>query len=391
MSSARRAPRWTAVAAAAIAIPAAPAPADRVQLRSGEILAGTIETADRGGLSLRRPVDPTAPAGGATAIDRIGWDRIASVHGDAGTDRWPELPSLLADGERLWRARIRLERGDAALATLSAAPWAPSAVDGPTPQVAALIELQLALRAGDPARAAPAWLESLRLRRRGFDAGALAVWLEPAAGGAMVRRPVVDAAMPLCPLLAPVAANDPQRDAMRAAIEAFDPRGDRELDDLRRAFASALDPARPFPTLESVGASGRGVARAADKSGEEGEAAEWRRTIEFLRALRDAQSGVPAERERGREALAQQRRRLPEWAEAWARVAAGKGLLLDGTPAARRAAQLELLHLPARFAEAQPFLAPLAVELAASASRDDGRTEEAERIAPGGAAAPAAP
>lgn len=349
--------------------------ADAVTLRQGGTAFGTVEAMDPGGVSLRRAADrnaprPAADGPGAQVLDRIGWDRIASIELDGGSDRWPSLPSLLADGERLWRARTRLERGDASLAARAIeGPWSPMSVEGPSAAVSAMVELQVALAAGDHARAVRAQLEALRLRRRGFDAPTLVEWIEPTGSGAFERHPVVDAAIPLCPVLPPFARRDEERAAMLAAIDSFDAKGDRELDAIRLAFAAALDPSRP-----SVPAPTKGADR--------GDDSEVGRALELLRAVRDARSADPAERVRGRESLVQARRRWPEWTEAWARFAIGSGWLLDGTPESIRAGQLELLHLPARFARSQPYLAPFAASLAARASIDAGRPEEAQRILP---------
>jgi len=357
----------------------APARADAVMLRSGETIFGTVEAMDSGSLALRRAVDRNAvrPAASdvpaAQVADRIGWDRIASIECEDGTGRWPDVERFLAAGERLWRARTRLERGDATLAGRAIeGSWTPMTADGPTAAVAAMVELQVALASRDQARAVAAHFEALRLRRRGFDAPSLVEWLEPAPNGAFVRRPVVDSSTPLCPLLPPFARSDEQRIEMLAALDHFDVRGDAELDELRLAFAAAVDPTRAAPEAP------RSAARGADR----GEEQDSQRTLDFLRALREARSADPAERRRGADAIAQMRRRLPEWSEAWGRFAVGCGLLLDATPESVVDAQLELLHLPARFSESQPFLAPLAASMAAQASVADGRVDEAPRIAP---------
>lgn len=368
-------------AVAAILLCAA-AGGDSVIFRNGDKAFGTVEATSEGGLSLRRPVDRNIGRPAADSphlVEMIGWDRIESIEFDGDGGKWTALQTLLDDGRRLWRARIRLERGDARMAehAVSTA-WAPRAIDGPTSAVAAMIELQVALSRGERARALRAQFEVLRLRRRGFDAPSLLEWVEPSAAGGLIRRLVLDTALPLCPVLPPFARDDEERRAMLDALDHFDARGDAELEELRAAFASAVDPARD-PTVPPP----------PSKGAERDEESEVRKTLEFLRALRSARSADPAERAKGREALSQQRRRLPEWAEAWGRFASGESLLLDGTPQSMRAGQLELLHLPARFAESQPLLAPFAAQRAARASADLGRPDESPRIVPAPTAAPA--
>lgn len=362
-------------AAAASLIAATAWTADRVELRSGEVVEGRIVSVDAGGVAMTRSGDRARTGAGAEAgdaVDRYGWDRIARLDADAGAAAWPGVDRWLGEGERLWRARVRLARGDGRLAAEAIDRSSLElAGDGPTAMTRALVALQLALTAGDRPAALAAALEAIRLRRRGLDDPTLAEWIEPSASGAFVRRPLLDGAMALSPLVPPIVASEPERLAMLAVLERFDARGDAGLDEMHRRFMLALDPSRPAPAATPA-------PRSADRGAED----DLQRSLDFIRALRDAQSEDAEERRRGRDALAQLRRRLPEWCEAWARVAVGRGLLRDDTPESRRAAQLELLHLPARFAESQPWLAGYAAALASAASRSDGFDDEAQRLAP---------
>jgi len=351
------APRLAASAVATAAALLAPnAAADRIELRHGDVIEGSVAAADAGALTVRRAVAPQPGAGGDRALEavvRFTWDQVARIDRSAGESPSQDLEPYLERGERLWRARARLARGDAPLAEEALAPY--ESIDGPTGAVAALVELQVALARGDRPRAWRAWLDAARLRRRGFVETSLETSLEPTASGTLLRRPLFDPQLMLCPSLPPFADGALEEAAILAVLDGFDPRGDEELDALRRMIAAVFDPSRRAPA---------------------GSEAPQRRD-DFLRSLRDARSADPAERAKAREAISLQRRRLPEWAEAWSRFAAGSGLLLDGAPDAKLAGQLELLHVPARFAQAQPWLAARAASLAAETSRVEGIAEEA--------------
>lgn len=362
-------------------IPLSARAADRVELRNGDVIDGRIVSVEPGALSVRRAVGGAGGGGGGggagggdsssgalEAIDRLPWDRVARVERDGRSATETDVVRNLELGERLWRARMRLARGDAALAEEALGPeWRFARLDGPTGLVAALVELQVALARQDHPRAWHAWLEAARLGRRGLREPALETWLEPTSHGTLSRRAVFDATSALCPSLPPFAGNEAERTAILAALDGFDAGEDRELDALRRALAAVIDPTRDGPAAAAAGGAAR----------DDGEP---KRTLEFLRTLREARSALPADRARAREAIVSQRRRLPEWSEAWSRYAVGSGLLLDATPEATLAAQVELMHLPARFAEAQPWLAASATALAAEASRAAGRADEAKRF-----------
>jgi len=357
---------------------------DRVELRSGEVIDGRVVAIEPSGLLWRRdavgatPVAPGGASGANTAGEagstvRFAWDRVAAVEADPSTMENRELAVWLDRGERLWRARMRLARGDAGMAEEAIGPqWNIESLDGETGAVAALVQTQLALSKADGPGAWRSWFEAARLRRQGFREPSLQSWIEPSASGAMIVRPLFDDGFLLSPSLPPFAFNDSERASLLDALDAFDPRGDDGLGQLRQAVAAVVDPSRGAPAAPVPAAA---AARAGDAGNEE-----LHRAIELLRALRDARSSNAAERQKARETLAGQRRRLPEWAEAWSRFAVGSGLLLDGTPESSIAAQIELMHLPARFAVTQPALAAKALEISTATSRADGRAAEAQRF-----------
>lgn len=366
---------------------------DRVLLRNGDVIEGRISEIDAGGVSIRRTLERnggSATGDGASraieATDRLAWDRVAQIESDDGgqPSADPETAAWLERGERLWRARARLARGDTALAEQALGPaWVFEPTAGPTGLVAALIELQVALGREDHPRAWRAWLEVARARQSGAREAALETWLECSSSGTLIQRPLVDELTGLCPALPPFAADASEQTRMLAVLDDFDARGDAELALLRDAIAAVVAPSReppPVPEAGSARPSGATGKSSEERSDESDANSDRRRTRDFLRALRALRRGDAAERDQARESVVAQRRRLPEWAEAWSRFAVGSGLLMDGTPEATLLGQIELMHLPARFAESQPWLTSQAALLAAEASRRADRADEAAAI-----------
>ena len=97
----------------------------------------------------------------------VPWDMVRSVEGQTGT---AGIGDYLAMGADLWRARIRIERGDPALAQpLLAKHWGRLRdADGPTAALAAEGLLRCALDANDVRAAADPWLACLRHRNAGI-------------------------------------------------------------------------------------------------------------------------------------------------------------------------------------------------------------------------------
>ncbi len=62
----------------------------------------------------------------------------------------------------------------------------------------------------------------------------------------------------------------------------------------------------------------------------------------------------------------------PAWVEAWARFALGVSLLNENDQESCQRGLVNLIHLPARYARSQPYLAGLALATAAQAHRERG-------------------
>lgn len=104
----------------------------------------------------------------AQGSEIVPWDMVRSVEGQTGT---AGLGDYLSMGADLWRARIRIERGDAPLAQpLLAKHWGRLRdADGPTAALAAEGLLRCALEANDVRAAADPWLACLRHRNAGIS------------------------------------------------------------------------------------------------------------------------------------------------------------------------------------------------------------------------------
>jgi hypothetical protein len=128
--------------------------------------------------------------GAAEKGEVIPWDMVRAVEGQSGGTG---LAEFLEIGEDLWRARIRIERGDAALAQAELAKhWTRFRdADGPTAALVAEGLLRCALSAGDLRAAADPWLACLRHRGMGI------------ASRFPTLPPAIDASNGLLPELSP--------------------------------------------------------------------------------------------------------------------------------------------------------------------------------------------
>jgi hypothetical protein len=141
-------------------------------------------------------------ASGGSAL--VGWDEVLSFE-SGGVEARPELRGLdasayaseLARGKDLWRARIRIERGDTALARpLLEKHWAAlRAADGPAAVLCAEGLLECALGQGDLRGAVEPWLAVVRHREAGAPArlATAEARVDPATGLLPALSPIVPA------------------------------------------------------------------------------------------------------------------------------------------------------------------------------------------------------
>lgn len=318
---------------------------DRVEVRllgRAEPLRAEIEEATLEALVLR--VD------GATA--EFGWDSVVRLSGP-GAEKASEFRET---ADRAWRSRQRLERGDFVLAESG-------------------FEALFAVYAGRTGPTAQAVAEgALRCRlRRGAHASALGPWLmllEAGGGGPPVFRgvpAVVDPETRLCPAIPPIWT---------------DGAGVRQLVERGISLPAGVEPTDERAAL--LGAWYRYAAAATIGERAERPGSSDDPSVRLIADLVLAQHGTGVEREEHRDRLRQRldrsragRNPTPSWLEAWMYAAIGRSLVRETDESQRLLGVVTMLHLPARFAEDQPYLAGLCLAEAAKVMDELGRGETA--------------
>ena len=331
-----------------------------VELRGGNApVRASAATADLAGLTLRL-VEP----GKGERREVVPWYFVRAVGSGGGGADAPVGGDFLELGEDLWRARIRVERGDAPFARpLVARHWERlRGASGPTGALAAEVLLRCALEDLDLREAAEPWLVVLRHREAG----------EPTRFPALA--PVIDEATGLLPELSPFVPKDRRADLAGALDAARGAGGDgsaRVAGALARIMAwttgappatPGAAPARDAAPAERVLAMLDAIVGARDARDREKAVIEFDRAFPempaFLGAWRLAASGAQAARLARASAGADDDRRL----------------LLE------RAA-LELLAVPASGLDKTGLVDAYALEEAESLLREAGDGESAAQLA----------
>jgi hypothetical protein len=319
---------------------------DAVVRRTREgTITGTIVTIDDAGVTVRSSEFGTEYL--------ITWDRVADVH----MDRQPaDLPQRLKDATELWRARSRVQRGDCALAEPLLEKWFRK-LPGATHETALIVAeglLRCRLDRMEHALAVIPALEAARLRRASIATKAYEK-----------LHPVLDEGTLLCPSLAPAWVDSATLARLENELAAYDARGDEVIAALAGLYLQAVRHARGTNTGEVAAATS-----AVDHPG-----------VNLLASIVQAAAGEASARAEARRDLERQVDSLPPWAEAWARFQLGAALANEGESLeARQRGMVNLLHLPARFARTQPYLAGLALERAAGALERLGQAEPAASL-----------
>lgn len=348
--------RWRRCAAAAVgalALAGAAAQAGaQVTLRDGSRIETALD-ATAAGVRVRTPQ-------GAERI--VGWDRVRRVEGALAAKAEAFMPLA----EQAWRARSRLARGDAALASplFEQLFEALKGEVGATPLLAAEGALACRLARGDLALAVEAHLRVAALRAAGARLPA-DTWL----GRADVAPPaVVDADTGLAPALSPLLLLPGSRFAQDVWVLTERLPGDAPLLLTWRLVSGAMSGLATQAQLEPLRTA---LDAPYDNAGDA-----------LLRDAALAIAGAPAQRTAAQRNLSQ-RLASPDgdWTEAWRRLALGRSLSLEeGDVDALRRGAIELLHLPARFGEALPRLSAVAVALAANDLRQTGDEAGAQAL-----------
>jgi len=298
----------------------------------------------------------------------LDWSVVREV---AGRQAAP-FEALRETAERVWRAQSRLARGD----HVNAEPLFEAlferyhASSGPTSSVVARGLLACRLRSGAGARAIAPWIGVLRAE--GFS---------PEGAGGRTPADLVDPQTGLAPDLPPIwLATDEAAWLGRTGVRP-DPAETVEPGMLR----SRLRALEGLYTL------------AARFEARPGEADAVRRDLDELvsgldpRTLREpgvqlvfeivvSRVGAPEARASARASLQSRvgADAAPGWREAWIRVAIGRSLLAEDDAETRRRGIVQLLHVPARLADAPPSLAAIALAEAAVGCKRLGDTDAAE-------------
>jgi len=267
----------------------------------------------------------------------IGWDRVRRVGGVHGADAAPYED--VAD--QAWRARTRLERGDAVAAEplFEGLFEAYAGSEGPLSVVVCEGLLRCRLRRGANVGAMEPWMALLDARSGEEPAGA--IWVGDDWSSRAGLAPVLDESG-LVPALPPMWLAWPSVQGL-ASSEA----SSWSTSSRARSLADLYLRAARHETGEEAG-----DAPATDQH--------W--SVQLVSDIVVSRTGEERDRRAARERL---RRRLDDrtdpWVEAWCRAAIGRSLVIESSSEARLTGVLELLHLPSRFREDQAYLAGLAL------------------------------
>lgn len=327
--------------------------AGQVELRGGEVREVEVVRVDERGVRVRSSMETDDAGGDAPGVTRtISWHRVKRVMGPRAED----ARAYAAIAEDAWRASERLRRGDAPLAEplFERLDEVYAGVEGPTASVVSEGLLLCRLDRGAWEQAIGPWLDVAASVRADEELA------EPPFG----RRPIDEATL--------LARDLPPMWVDPALTEAVESAANRRLgagDEVVAALAAWTAAAARFERT--------GDASLPEMSGDASE----HPGVRLMRLVVSARAGDAPRRSAARSDLARlAQRRTGEWVEAWARAGVGRSLLLEESEEARLDGVLELLHLPARFGDSQPYLAGLALAEAAAELHEQGRGDEARRL-----------
>ncbi len=260
----------------------------------------------------------------------IGLDGIKVVVG-VHAEEWALVRKT---AEKAWRARVRLARGDIALAAplFEELYGVYRGMEGPTALLVHEGAVRCRLAVGDRDGAVEAWLGALSLRRRGHK-----------IAGDPPLDPVIDEATGLVPELAPIWGRGEATGGVGAVW----------LPEYADGFVRVLG------EMYAQSAQGESTSDVDVSVVTEGRA---RDTAVFVGVVIDAVCADAKKRAAARGRLGSGlEKQVGTWREAWIRAALGRSYLMEPGESAQTNGVLHLLHVPARFGEAQRYLAGVAV------------------------------
>ncbi|MFN0012523.1 MAG: hypothetical protein ACKVS8_12865 [Phycisphaerales bacterium] len=393
----------------------------RVYLRGGtDPLPGRVVRMDAGGVTMTLTADgpgsdgAPAPARAPATTRVVSWDRVRGVEADGSRTR--EIPAAFSElADSLFRARVRLERGDIDLAAPAAERLyaRTTTFEGPSGALLAECVLRVRLARGAHASAIEPWLHMVAARGHGGAGSAAEAWV----GGTVTLSPVVDEASGLCPALPPIFSPLRGGASLRALVvsplwvrpDAKSVAGDGQVRAAelaawyRAAAGHAAGVLAPLPAArDEVADDGLELVRQVvlSRLGSTEERAKARASLERRLALIVASDGSEATTVQpvnpDTTVAAGVRGR---WVEAWCRAAIGLSWLresaheagsaggtggaatdAEGIAQQRGRAAVQLLHVPARFGAELPQLALIALAEAAAELKALGYTQGAAAL-----------
>jgi hypothetical protein len=314
----------------------------------------------RGGVFVEDPVVAVSAAG--VAIERngtaqvFGWHEVKRVGGqyEGAADAYARL------SDDLWRAISRLDRNDVPLAApILERLWSDAIANEDDPQTVAGVRL-----VGSTGLAIARGVTTVRIAQ-GRLADAVESWAASVALTRAIAGDAADGVTPLDPSLPPIfvqsVAVERLANARPPAVVERDP------------LASTL-----FAWYRASAAHACGLN--AETSPSSGDIA----TVDAVRFVSDlivAQHGPTNDRASAGQRLRDVIDANPgEWREAWARTSIGIAQVTDPQGRERIVGALELMHLPARFATTQPYLAGIALAWASVALEAEGDVDHAASL-----------
>jgi len=330
-----------AAPAAVAGVLAAHVDGDTVARRGGlPTLTGEVLLVSGGGVEIRTD---------AGVRQLVPWDQVQDV---ASEGHEIELRNFRETAEMVWRARSRVERHDTALAE----PLFERLFEeyrGQTNQTALVVAeglLRCRLSRGAHALAVIPALEVMRLRRAGLT--------HEGTGTYGQLPPVIDERYQLCTALAPIWLGTPALAKLRLDLDGYASGEDAVIAAMAALYA-------------------RSAARAL--GAEVGDAPERPNHIGVELLAHIVNCGDPSDqvREQSRNWLARAEATMPAFGQAWARFAMGVSLLSESGLVRQQRGLVNLLHVPALHHDSQPYLAGIALSLAAAALEAQGDADAA--------------
>lgn len=289
----------------------------------------------------------------STQSSELSWDRVASVDGDLAE----KAAEYAVFSERLWRARKRMERGDLVLAEPSLESLASEfpAVAGPTGSLLHGARVSCRLLRGAQVGAMEPYSKFI------------ACFSEEELRGAKSRQ-ILRGLDSMPAKVKPAGILVPDFPPMWLDVPSL-----RLVIDFKASGANAQSQALVLQYVVAAQfESGSPVEFVAVDAGEDGD---------LVHDIVVARAGNKEQRASAREALVRRiKPGIEEWRESWIRVGIGRSLIREDSNDEKLLGVAEMLHAPARFSHATPYIAGLALAESAVTLKAIADRGEADRL-----------